>query len=386
MPESSSFRKVVRSHAIDPLHRLMQPLSREDERELGEQIDKTIVRLLPVLGPVYGASIILFGGWDYWIDAAQAGATTKIRFVLVMIGALAYWHGRTRWSPQQRCVFIYATHTGAMIISSALLTHGIVLGLAGLTASMIPVALFEPRLRRLLAIILLPSGLFFLLSAATMPVQSFISSSLLYMLSIGLAAAVAVINGRLRRDAFLFEKTLLHASRYDSLSGALNRGYLTELVNRDVALAQRHHRPFAAAMLDIDHFKQVNDRYGHAIGDAVICELVKTCSRCLRASDYFGRVGGEEFVCVMPETEAGEALACAERMRRAIDAVRLPTELGTVQFTVSAGVAELGERHAGWEALLSDADGALYRAKASGRNRVVLADCARSDGPARTST
>jgi diguanylate cyclase (GGDEF)-like protein len=386
MLESLALLKVVRRRAIDPLHHLMQPLSPDDERELGEQIDRSIVRLLPVLGPAFGASIILFGGWDYWIDAAQAGITAKIRLVLVMFGAMAYWERLTHWSPLQRCIFIYATHTGAMIVSSALLAQGIVLGLAGLTASMMPVALFEPRLRRLFAIILLPSCLYFLLGAATMPVQTFISSSLLYMLSIGLSATVAVVNGRLRRDAFLFEKALLHASRYDSLSGALSRAYVTELAQRDVALAQRHHRPFSAAMLDIDHFKKVNDNYGHGIGDAVIRELAKTCSHCLRASDYFGRVGGEEFVCVMPETQAGEALACAERMRIAIDAIRLPTERGTVQFTISAGVAELGERHAGWEALLIDADGALYQAKASGRNRVVLAESARRNAPVSAST
>lgn len=386
MLESSSFRKLVRRHAIEPLRHLMQPLSGEDERELGEQIDRAIKQLLPVLGPAYGISIALFGGWDYWIDAAQADVTAKIRLVLVMIGALAYWQRWTRWSPMQRCVFIYATHTGAMIISSALLEQGIVLGLAGMTASMIPVALFEPRLRRFFAIILLPSTLFFLLCASSMPVRTFIGSSLIYLLSIGLAAAVAVVNGRLRRDAFLFEKALLHASRYDSLSGALSRSYLNELANRDVALAQRHHRPLAAAMLDIDHFKQVNDKYGHAVGDAVIRELVKTCSHGLRTSDYFGRVGGEEFVCVMPETEAAEALACAERMRRAVNTLRLTTERGTVQFTVSAGVAELGKHHAGWEALLNDVDGALYRAKSSGRNRVILAGCARNDGATDAST
>lgn len=373
MAETSKLCKVVRFHLVDPLRHLLQPLPPDDERELGEQIDRSVMRLLPVLGPVFGASIILFGGWDYWIDAAQAGTTARIRLLLVMIGSLAYWPRPMRWSPLQRCAFIYATHTGAMIISSALLAQGIVLGLSGMTASMIPVALFEPRPRHLLAIILLPSSLFFLLSAATMPVRACIGSSLLYVLSIGLATAVAVVNGRLRRDAFLYEQQLLHAARYDSLSGALSRGYLTERAKRDVALALRHHRPFAAAMLDIDHFKQVNDRYGHGVGDAVIRQLVTTCSRGLRATDYFGRIGGEEFVCVMPETAAAEALACAERMRNAIAAVRLSTEVGAVQFTISAGVAELGERHAGWEALLSDADGALYRAKASGRNRVVLA-------------
>ncbi len=382
MGGSSSLRRLARRHATGPLRHLMQALPAEDERELGEHIDRTIGQLLPVLGPAYGISIVLFGGWDYWIDTARWGMTADIRLGLVLVGALAYFERWTRWTPMRRCVWIYATHTGAMIISAALLPQGILLGLPGMTASMIPVALVEPRLQRLFAIILLPSVLFFLLGAATMPLHSFLGSALLYLLSAGLAGAVAAVNSRLRRDGFLFEKALLQAAHYDSLSGALSRSYLTELARRDVALARRYHRPFAAAMLDIDHFKDINDIYGHAAGDAVIRELVSTCSRDLRASDYLGRVGGEEFVCVMPETQAGDALACAERMRMAVAAIGVPTARGTVRFTVSAGVAQLGSEHAGWESLLADADCALYQAKSGGRNRVVLAGCRDAEGGA----
>lgn len=373
MRESPSLRRLVRRHVRDPLRHLMRALPAQDERGLDEHIDRSIGQLLPVVGPAYGMSIVLFGGWDYWIAAAHWGVTAAIRLGLVLAGAPAYAGRWTRWTPMQRCVWIYATHTGAMIISAALLPNGIVLGLPGITASMIPVALVEPRLRRLFGIILLPSVLFLLLGAATMPLRSFIGSALLYLLSAALAAAVAAVNSRLRRDSFLFEKALLQAARYDSLSGALSRSYLTEMARRDVALARRYHRPFAAAMLDIDHFKDINDNYGHAAGDAVIRELVSTCSRGLRASDYLGRIGGEEFVCVMPETQAGDALACVERMRMAVEAIRLPTARGAVRFTFSAGVAQLGSEHAGWESLLADADGALYQAKSGGRNRVLLA-------------
>jgi diguanylate cyclase (GGDEF)-like protein len=228
--------------------------------------------------------------------------------------------------------------------------------------------------------LLLPSVLFVLLGAATMPPPGFVGSTLLYLLSAGLAAAVATVNSKLRRDAFLVEKALLKAARYDSLSGALSRSYLTELARRHVALAKRYRRPFAAAMLDIDHFKAINDNYGHAAGDTVIRDLVSACSRGLRASDYLGRIGGEEFVCVMPETQASDALACAERMRLAVAAMRVPTVRGMVRFTVSAGVAQLDSRHAGWEDLLADADGALYQAKSGGRNRVVLAGRGEDEG------
>ena len=182
-----------------------------------------------------------------------------------------------------------------------------------------------------------------------------------------------LVIGAFRRQAFLSQKRLLHSTRHDSLSGAANRAFLTELGHREIALARRHNHPLAAAMIDIDHFKQVNDRYGHAVGDIVIRQLVKTCTGNLREGDLFGRFGGEEFVCVMPQTDAGEALACTERMRRSIEALRVVSGPASVRFTISAGVAVLDPADEGWEALLRQADQALYRAKSDGRNRTVLA-------------
>jgi diguanylate cyclase (GGDEF)-like protein len=100
---------------------------------------------------------------------------------------------------------------------------------------------------------------------------------------------------------------------------------------------------------------------------------VKTCSGNLREIDHFGRIGGEEFACVLPETGAAEALVCAERLRRSVEAIRIETSQGQLQFTISVGVAVLDVTHADWNALLKEADNALYRAKRAGRNRVVLA-------------
>jgi diguanylate cyclase (GGDEF)-like protein len=196
---------------------------------------------------------------------------------------------------------------------------------------------------------------------------------LLYALSLALAAAVAAAVGRLRRSAFLAEQTLLDAYHHDSLTGALSRGYLAELAQHDLALAHRHGRPLAVALLDIDYFKRINDRHGHAAGDAALRALVQACRKAMRSSDYIGRVGGEEFVCVMPETGIPEALACAERIRERVAALSLPTPAGAIRFTVSLGVCGLDAYHPDWAALLRDADAAMYQAKSGGRNRVVLA-------------
>jgi diguanylate cyclase (GGDEF)-like protein len=187
-----------------------------------------------------------------------------------------------------------------------------------------------------------------------------------------LALLVACVQGARHRAQQRREAELLDACRFDSLSGAMSRAYLTERGARDLSLARRHGRPLTVAMIDIDHFKRVNDTHGHATGDAVIRALVATCRNSLRHEDYVGRIGGEEFVCVMPETGASEGMACAERIRTEFARVHLACPTGEVSATISIGVAVLAEQ-SGWDALLGEADAAMYRAKHAGRNRCVLA-------------
>ena len=343
------------------------------EREFGTELDRSLSEMLPALGAVFGIAVVLFSAWDYWIDAERAGTTTLLRLALVLIGAAGY----TAWLPSipvaWRCGFVYGTHTGAMILSSALLPNGLVLALPAITGVMFPVALMEPRLHRLLLVLLFPTLLFALLGAVVLPQQVFARSALIYLVTLGLVEAIAVSQGRLRRAAFVAERALAYAARHDSLSGLLARGYLIERASHDFALARRYDRPLTISMLDIDYFKRINDTFGHPAGDALIREVGKVCSAELRASDYFGRVGGEEFVCVMPETREEEALACAERMRNAVAAIRLDLPQGVVRCTISIGVAGLGPSHLDFDALLAAADAALYRAKSGGRDRIELA-------------
>lgn len=350
-------------------------LDEDDERAFSAGVDQALEQLLPVLGPVLGLLVVLFGAWDFWIDPATAGTTVRIRVALVLVGSLGYVRGRLGWTATGRCVLIYATHVGAMLLAAALLDNGFAMTLAlpGVTAALFPLALVEPRLRRCAAVLLLPSLLLAGLAAWTLPPGLFFNSMLVYVLALCLAASVAIASGRLRRAAFLAEKALLDACRHDSLSGALSRGYLNELAEHDMALARRHRRPLAVALLDIDWFKRINDRYGHAAGDTALRALVEACRSAMRRSDYIGRIGGEEFVCVMPETGVAEALACAERIRERVGALRLPVPGGAMHFTVSLGVCVLDAHHPDWDALLRDADAAMYQAKSEGRNRVVLA-------------
>jgi len=334
-------------------------------------LDRHVACWFPVLGPLLGAFVILFGAWDRWIDPSRADASLVLRIVLVVAGVPAY--ADARLSARTRCLLLYGTHVGAMTAAAARLEHGLVAALPALTGAMFVLALIEPRPRRWLACTLAPTILFLSLAAGALPRAAFLNSALLYALSWLLAGAVAAMHVRQWRRIYLAEQALLRASRYDSLSGALSRGYLTELATRDVALALRHGRPLAISMLDIDFFKGVNDTYGHGAGDRVLYAMAQACTAGLRASDYFGRIGGEEFVCVMPETSMEDALACAERMRTDIAALEVPSDVGPLHITVSLGVAVLDASHDSWEALLCAADAALYRAKATGRNRTVLA-------------
>lgn len=358
---------------MDTLRRLLPPLPPPLRPAFEAAVDANMAQLLPVLGPVCAVFVVLFGAWDVWIDPARADLTLRIRAAMVLAGAPAWSAGRLRWSAPWRCAWLYATHAGAMVVCAALLTRGLVLALPGLTGTMFMLALVEPRLPRFLAAATVPALALVLLGIRDLPPALLLNTLLLYGVSLALAACVAAANLGLRRQAFLAEQKVLYAFRHDSLSGALSRAYLTELALHDVALATRHGRSLAVAMLDIDYFKRVNDTHGHAVGDHALSALVATCRHSLRTSDYIGRVGGEEFVCVMPETSPDAAMACAERIRKDVAALRLPTGDGPLRFTVSIGVAALDAAHPQWDGLLRAADAALYTAKAGGRNRTVLA-------------
>jgi len=157
----------------------------------------------------------------------------------------------------------------------------------------------------------------------------------------------------------------------DALTGAYNRRYLIEHLEKEVARCLRHRRPLALLIFDVDHFKRLNDTYGHLAGDRILEELAARIRlRFLRKVDVFARYGGEEFVIVLTETDARQARAAAERLRSLVADEPFQLEGGSVEVTVSVGVAALDAETTGAGALLARADENLYRAKREGRNRV----------------
>ena len=170
-----------------------------------------------------------------------------------------------------------------------------------------------------------------------------------------------------RKDA---ERKLQEMATLDGLTGICNRRYFLELSEQELKRCRRYHRPLSMIMLDIDHFKQVNDTHGHAIGDKVLQSMTQTARIILRDADIFGRLGGEEFAIILPETNLVSARHVAERLRCAISKIKINTHNNEISITSSLGVAAISHEIHTIEMLLKYADQALYRAKNAGRNRV----------------
>jgi diguanylate cyclase (GGDEF)-like protein len=156
----------------------------------------------------------------------------------------------------------------------------------------------------------------------------------------------------------------------DSLTGALSRRAFIDQASGDIARSQRHHTPLSCVVLDIDHFKTVNDTYGHAVGDLVLQRLTAVCKEELHDGEYLGRLGGEEFAVMLPQTPLVGAAQNAERLRKAVAAEEISYAGKRVRVTASIGVAEYTEHTDGIENLLHMADSAMYDAKLDGRNQV----------------
>jgi diguanylate cyclase (GGDEF)-like protein len=176
------------------------------------------------------------------------------------------------------------------------------------------------------------------------------------------------------------ESEILHLAMFDSLTDLLNRRAFLELAERELSRARRTELPFCMLMIDIDHFKIINDTYGHAVGDRVLSAIAEVAKRSLRREDLLGRYGGEEFCALLPSTNLNQGLLVAERIRAAVTRLAVGGISSTV--TVSIGVTicdNAGENEI--SAGLQRADQALYHAKHSGRNCVVAFEAMQDEMP-----
>jgi two-component system cell cycle response regulator len=168
----------------------------------------------------------------------------------------------------------------------------------------------------------------------------------------------------------LYVAELKRLAEEDPLTGIAHRGAFDQALSREVARARRHGNPLALAILDVDHFKAVNDRHGHLAGDLVLRELSELVRPLVRAEQLFARVGGEELALLLPDVTLEKAALFAEKVRRLVEEHASVFDGQRISVTVSIGIAALEPGDLAAEALLARADARLYQAKREGRNRV----------------
>ncbi len=166
------------------------------------------------------------------------------------------------------------------------------------------------------------------------------------------------------------EDRLYQRATRDALTGLFNRGHFTEMATLEIERARRFAEPLSVALLDIDHFKKINDTYGHDVGDKAIVALAQTAAKNIRKIDFIGRIGGEEFAIVLPRCNKEPGVESMQRLRLCIADQRVHVLEKDIHFTVSIGVATLRSTTKDLAELLRNADAALYKAKREGRNRV----------------
>jgi diguanylate cyclase (GGDEF)-like protein len=323
--------------------------------------------------------VVSFNAWDWYVDPEHALDALWVRLaggaVIVASGVYQTRMNRVDWAPWI-AKFRLLVSAGTIATALALLDDGFMVGLSGLVIAMLGAAyssvdqrdvlwLFGPPLLLTLAIMVVAG------------VEPFVFGNAACFLALTLVVGwlLARVQEDSYRRAYALEQALLRESRVDALTGVLNRRALEEQGLSGLALCQRHDQPFALAMVDIDFFKDINDRYGHPVGDVVLRSVAEHCCRHIRASDRFGRWGGEEFLALLPNTSQTEALALAERMRASVASAGFEFGGDIQRVTISIGVAGMVAPGAvdaatAWTALVKTVDEAMYRAKAAGRNRV----------------
>ncbi len=331
------------------------------------------------------ANVLLFGGsawhgWLFWFVAELVNAIAILPVVLTAPDLTRLAHERRRARQQAAIPFKPARllPVAALALSCLL---GIFIGGPGAVAIPVPALLWCAIAYDRFQTALLALGFtgWTLLAISTGYLQlSSDAHATPTLLSIRLGVMLIAITPITTASVMAAHQDLLkqlqHIADHDHLTGALNRRAFNQRSREMLAWLAGNHTASAMLMLDIDHFKRVNDSHGHATGDAMLVQLARIVRECLRESDVFARLGGEEFAILLPACDDMNATAIAERIRQAFAQARLQTETGqSISATISIGIATAPQSAEDCSRLLAQADQALYRAKEAGRNRVVPA-------------
>lgn len=331
---------------------------------------------LPVPISIGAASLFAFLYWDWMLDPGPFWWCFGFRATGAGIMLAVAW--RVRFPPQPSLLPIallsVSAGTGAIAASQFMLTDGFMHGPAGLAVFPTVSAILVTR-ARLIPLVNLPGLILVLVLLMVRGIEGFVLFNVLSFLMTGVFAAYILAHTleRTARYGFQLELQLEEQAHLDPLTGIANRRRLEDQGRLEVERANRFGRALSLMILDLDHFKGVNDRFGHPFGDRVLRHLAGLGSENLRQTDLFARVGGEEFVVLLPETPANAAAALGERLRAALRDQPLHQGEMAVPVTISIGIAAYGPANPTLEQMLEAADRALYVAKAEGRDRVVIA-------------
>ncbi len=353
--------------------------------------------LLPIF--VLASAVLLPGNWPEREGAASwklaVGATHFTGFcVALTCGALAHW--ALRRSPKGRIAqllpVVVAVFTLAFGLVLTLFYQWVAPKISPTVVTTLGVALvlyLRPPLAAVLYVVVAVLGFLALPLTQTDPLLLASGRVSMFVLPM-VALAFAVLNWRKNTTNILLTRSLAQANAtlvskqaelerlalYDGLTGLCNRSEFMRRADRELSRALRHRHHTTLLLLDLDHFKQVNDSHGHPIGDAALCHVASVLAQTVRTSDLVARLGGEEFIVLLPQTRLDAALQCAEKLRLAVQNQPLTMDAGRLlPITVSVGVVEVPPG-GGVDMLVAYAaiDRALYRAKAAGRNRVEVAE------------
>jgi len=348
------------------------------EIEAAFRASRTETLIAVNLNTFWSIALILLGfaAWDAYVDSAHWRTAFIYRavgaLVVIATGLFQKVPGRANWLPMLAKLRLLIALV-ASAYAASMLDRGYGFGVAGLAIIILTgtyVAIDSRdllRINMLIVIVLVP-----VIMLVSLPTFDKIGTIVFVLLAI----AASTLLGRLlelsNRRAYALELELLRDARTDSLTGLDNRRAMLERGRVELKRAQRSGVPVSVILCDLDHFKNINDKYGHEAGDAALTRSAMVLRRALRESDALGRWGGEEFMAILPGTDAPGAAEVAERMRLAIAVTQFDgLSEGT---TISIGVAssaQLEDPGMEWDLLIKEADQRLYRAKREGRNRVV---------------
>lgn len=362
------------SRLLERLSQQATQASRDDDSALAGTLLVTAAAIVLVFVPIYHLMDVFID--DTPTDLLWIHAFWRMPPLLLAIAALVAYLGNARYSSYKAILRVLTFSVMAMVLGmfSADLVHES--GDPSLMARGIIICTFAISLvslsgaRELLAIFGLP----FLAAVAWIADQSIdlqpLTSQLIdVLMALFIALVISEVFFRIRRHQYELQGELEQQARTDALTGLANRRVFEDRLGKEMARSKRHGDPLSIVLGDLDHFKGVNDSFGHEVGDRLLHEVSRILQETLREEDLAVRWGGEEFLLMLPATNLDSAFEVAERIRSRIADGPIPCDGQNVPVTISFGVAQLA-RDESIHQLIRRADDAMYRAKSEGRNRV----------------